>query len=114
MNLVLSKKISLEGKILLLLNFIDIIHTLLSIHLGLAAELNPGMKSLLEYSIPAFVVGKIAVVSALVFALEILRGAGANASWVRFWQWIAIIAYPAAFLLANLLFPYLRILWRLT
>ena len=112
MNLVLSKKISLEGKILLLLNFIDIIHTLLSIHLGLAVELNPVMRLLLKYGIPTFVAGKTVIVATLILVLELLRSSGKNTRLIRLSQWVAIITLPLAIALANLLLPYLGVLRR--
>lgn len=113
MNSVLNKKVSFEGKILLLVNFADIIHTAFSIQLGLAVEFNPAMKLLLKHGIPAFITWKIVIVGTLILALELLRNTGTNNRLVRLSQWVAIIAYPSAILLANFLLPYLKILWRL-
>ncbi len=113
MNSFLNKKVSFEGKMLLLVNFADSLQTAFSIEFGLAVELNPAMKLLLRHGIPPFVIGKIAIIAALVLALELLRSAGIHVRWVRFWQWVAIIALPSAILLANFLLPYLKILWRL-
>jgi len=113
MNSFLNKKVSFEGKMLLLVNFADSLQTAFSIKFGLAVELNPAMKLLLRHGIPPFVIAKIAIIAALVLALELLRSAGTHVRWVRFWQWAAIIALPSAILLANFLLPYLKILWRL-
>jgi len=113
MNSFLNKKVSFEGKMLLLVNFADSLQTTFSIEFGLAVELNPAMKLLLRHGIPPFVIGKIAIIAALVLALELLRSAGTHVRWVRFWQWVAIIAVPSAILLANFLLPYLKVLWRL-
>lgn len=113
MNSFLNKEISFEGKILLMINFADTLNTAFSIQPGLAVELNPIMKLLLKHGTPTFVTSKIAIIATLILALKLLRSARTHKRLVRFSQWAAIIALPSAILLANFLFPYLKILWRL-
>ena len=109
----LNRRVSFEGTILLAINFADTFQTAFSIELGLAVELNPVMKMFLEHGIPTFVAGRIAIFGPLILALELLRSTGENMRFAKFSQWVAIITYPLLILLANLLFPYLKILWRL-
>ena len=112
-NSFLNRKVSFEGTFFLVLNFADTLHTTFLIQLGLAVELNPVIKLLLKHGMPVFLAWKIVVVGILILALELLRGAGKNSRFVKLSQWVAIIAYPSLILLANFLFPYLKILWRL-
>jgi hypothetical protein len=113
MNSFLNKKVSFEGTFLLVVNFADIFHTAFLIELGLAAELNPVIKLLLKHGMPVFLAWKIVVIGILILALELLRGGGKNSKFVKLCQWVAIIAYPSLIFLANFVFPYLKILWKL-
>jgi len=99
----LAQKVSFEGKILLLLNLADALHTALLIEIGLAVEFNPLMRLLLRYGTLTFVAGKIAMVSALVLLLELLKSRGMHIRMIKSLQCLAIIW----FIFAAFLFPYL-------
>lgn len=103
MNSLLSKKVSFEGNILLGVNFADGLLTSSLVQLGLAVEFNPVMRLLLGYGMPTFLGGKIAIAGAFVLALELLRARGTHVRFIRFWQWVAIIALPSAIVLVNTL-----------
>lgn len=103
MNSLLSKKVSFEGNILLGVNFADGLLTSSLVQLGLAVEFNPVMRLLLRHGMPTFLGGKIAIGGAFVLALELLRARGTHVRFIRFWQWVAIIALPSAIVLANTL-----------
>jgi len=99
----LNKEVSFEGKILLLVNFADALHTAFLVEVGLLVELNPLMRLLLRYGPSTFVAGKVAIVGALILVLELLRSRGAHARLIRSLQWVAIIWLASAILLPHLL-----------
>jgi len=102
MNSLLNNKVSFEGKILLLVNFADALLTGFLIQLGLLVELNPLMRLLLRYGTPTFIAGKVAIVGALVLALELLRSRGTHVRLIRPLQWVAIIWIASATLFPHL------------
>ncbi|MBA7641995.1 hypothetical protein ES703_49681 [subsurface metagenome] len=98
-------KVSFEGKILLLLNLADALHTAFLIETGLAVEFNPFMGVFLRYGVSTFVAGKVAIVSVLVLLLELLKSKGKHLRMIKSLQWAAIIW----FVFAAFLFPYLQL-----
>jgi hypothetical protein len=103
MNSLLNRKVSLEGKLLLMVNFADALHTAFLVEVGLLVELNPLMRLLLRYGTSTFVAGKVAIVGALVLVLELLRSRGTHVRLIRPLQWVAIIWIASA-----ILFPHLH------
>ena len=97
--------ISLEGKILLVVNFIDCAISSCSFYLGLAIERNPVMRFLLERNLLSFIAFKIVLTVFLVSFLEFLRyKRSKDIKIIKILQWTAILILPALFLLANLFF----------
>lgn len=101
-DFLLNNTVSFEGKILLLANLADALLTGFLIQLGLLVELNPLMRLLLRYGTPTFIAGKVAIVGALVLALELLRSRGTHVRLIRSLQWVAIIWFASATLFPHL------------
>lgn len=102
-DFLLNNTVSFEGKILLLVNLTDALLTGFLIQLGLLVELNPLMRLLLRYGTWTFIAGKVAIVGALVLALELLRSRGTHVRLIRSLQWVAIITIASAILFPHLL-----------
>lgn len=99
------KWLSLEGKILLAVHFIDCGMSSYLIPLGLGEELNPIMKFFLERSLLSFVVVKIVLALVLVSFLEFLRyKRPEDIKTIKVLQWIVILAVPIPILMINLFY----------
>ena len=103
----ITKKISLEGKILLAISFFDCANTTLSTQFGLAKELNPMMNFLLTQGVWVFIIGKITISLALISALEILRYTQPHkVKFIESCQQVGIIGYLALIILVPLIYHY--------
>lgn len=98
-------KISLEGKILFAVQFIDCGMTCHGIQSGIAKEFNPIMRFFLDRNLLSFVVVKIVTVLVLVFFLEFLRyRQSEDIKTIKRLQWIGILQTPVLILLRNLFY----------
>jgi len=100
-------KISLEGKILLVIMLIDCIITIELVHLGIAKEFHPLFDWALKQGFMIFILVKLGISVPLILALEFLRK-GKWRSFVRKGQWTAIIGYPVMIILLNIFYYLIR------
>lgn len=99
------RRISLEGKVLLGINFGDCFLTAVLIRLDLAMELNPLVALLIKQGMGIAVAGKIGVAVILIALLEFLRNRyPGKLRYIRLWQRIGIVCYILEVAVPGLIF----------
>jgi hypothetical protein len=99
------RRVSLEGKVLLGINFADCFLTALLVHLNLAVEFNPLVALLIKQGMGIAVAGKIAIIVILVALLEFFRNRyPGKLRYIRIWQRIGIVCYILEVAVPGLIF----------